>query len=307
MTGAGHVLTDLELKASAGEPLTADEAQRMFSTADLVSVGVVAEAARRAVSGDVVTFGRVLELAAPDLVAAATRTAELAVAGEVRLTGTPASADEAVSWAAAAAGISTAACRTGFSLADLWALAGKSGAALQTLAARLVAAGLEAVAAVPLDRFESTDDVVAAVASARAGGLGTWRATLEEARGANRLELILRAAGLQQQTSALRAFAPLPRIDPPGEPSTGYDDVRAVAVARSMCTAIRFIQVDWPLYGPKLAQVAIAFGANDVDGIAVKEQAELGRRRAPAEEISRQIRAAAATPAERNGRYEPRA
>jgi 2-iminoacetate synthase ThiH len=41
-----------------------------------------------------------------------------------------------------------------------------------------------------------------------------------------------------------------------------------MALARLMCRSIPFIQVDWPLYGPKLAQVAIAYGANDIDGIA---------------------------------------
>jgi 2-iminoacetate synthase ThiH len=47
---------------------------------------------------------------------------------------------------------------------------------------------------------------------------------------------------------------------------------------------------------PKLAQVAIAYGANDIDGVAVVDQAELGPRRSAREEIERQIRAVVATP-----------
>ena len=74
-----------------------------------------------------------------------------------------------------------------------------------------------------------------------------------------------RASLIQRETGALKAFAPLPRIDPVDQPSTGYDDVRTIALARLMCATIPSIQVDWPLYGPKLAQVAIAFGADDID------------------------------------------
>jgi aminodeoxyfutalosine synthase len=112
---------------------------------------------------------------------------------------------------------------------------------------------------------------------------------------------------MQAATGAARAFAPLPRREPADLPSTGYDDVRTVAMARLVCVAIPFIQVDWPLYGPKLAQVAIAFGANDIDGIAPVDAPDLGPRRAPVEDISRQIRAASGTPLERDGRYEHRA
>ena len=71
-----------------------------------------------------------------------------------------------------------------------------------------------------------------------------------------------------------------------------------------MCRNIRAIQVDWPLYGPKLAQVAIAYGANDIDGIAPVADPAAGHRRSPKEDIERQIRAAGAEPIERNARYE---
>jgi aminodeoxyfutalosine synthase len=71
-----------------------------------------------------------------------------------------------------------------------------------------------------------------------------------------------------------------------------------------MCATIPFIQVDWPLYGPKLAQVAIAYGANDIDGVAAADAAGIGPRRAAREDIERQIRAAGGTPVERDGRYD---
>ena len=83
--------------------------------------------------------------------------------------------------------------------------------------------------------------------------------------------------------------------------------MKAIAVARVWARHIPAIQVDWPLYGPKLAQVAIAYGADDIDGVSAVDDVQLGRRRSPREDIERQIRAAGATPVERNGRYDRRA
>jgi 2-iminoacetate synthase ThiH len=65
------------------------------------------------------------------------------------------------------------------------------------------------------------------------------------------------------------------------------------------------IQVDWSVYGPKLAQVALTVGADDVDAVSAEDDETLGRRRAPLEEIRRNILAAGQDPIERNGRFEP--
>lgn len=295
-TAATHVLAEMEAKASRGDALTRAEAERVLATTDLVSVGVTAEAARRRRSGDAVTFGRVRVIDGGAAAAPGN-------AGEVRLQGQPASIDEAVAWTTAAARLAGGVPLTGFSLATLVDLTGGDRAALRAAAADLRSAGLEAVAEVALDRIASIAELVTAVEALTGSGLGVWRATIDHAPAADRLDLILRAADLQAATGALRAFAPLPRRDPAAVPSTGYDDVRTVAAAVLVCTAIPFIQVDWPLYGPKLAQVAIAFGANDIDGIAADDDMSIGPRRTPVEEIARQIRAAAATPVERDGRY----
>jgi 2-iminoacetate synthase ThiH len=64
------------------------------------------------------------------------------------------------------------------------------------------------------------------------------------------------------------------------------------------------IQVDWALYGPKLAQVALTVGADDVDAVSPIDDMSEGPRRAPLEEIRRNIRAAGLEPVERNGRFE---
>jgi aminodeoxyfutalosine synthase len=80
--------------------------------------------------------------------------------------------------------------------------------------------------------------------------------------------------------------------------------VKQVAVARLLATTIESIQVNWPLYGPKLAQFALTIGADDVDGVAAVDPGTLGARRSPLEEIRGNIRSAALEPVERNGRHE---
>ena len=278
--------------------MTRSEAEALLADPDLLAVGMKGEDARKAQSGDRVTYGRVLvmtgSVAAP----------QIAEAGELRLTGTPASFDAAASRVREAKAVSGDLPLTGFSLADLLALAGNDHLALAEAAQALREAGLESIAEAPMDGLGDTENAVEVIRAVRHGGLHVWRATVDRASVAARLDLIERAAAIQAETSAFRAFAPLPRLDSADTPATGYDDVRTIAAARLMCPKIPVIQVDWPLYGPKLAQVAIAYGANDIDGVAPEDDVTLGPRRSPKEDIERQIRAAGAVPAARNGRYE---
>jgi aminodeoxyfutalosine synthase len=86
-------------------------------------------------------------------------------------------------------------------------------------------------------------------------------------------------------------------------PTTGYEDVKMIAVARLAAPDVPHVQVDWVRYGPKLAQVALTFGADDLDGVSASDDAPEGRRRAPLEEIRRNIQAAGFEPVERDGRF----
>lgn len=292
MTG----LADLEPKAASLTPLDRAEAERVQGSADLVTVGTLGEAARRARHGERVTWVRVCQVTGD---VPPTR----GDAREVRIVSAPSSPDEAARLVREAARLADGVPLTGFSLADLLALAGGDHLALFELARVLRGQGLEAVAAVPVDRLGEIDNAVEAVRAVTQAGLRVPRATIDRAPFEVRLDLIERTAAIQRETTAFEAFAPLPEIDPPDQPSTGYDDVRTIALAR-LCTSIPSIQVSWPLYGPKLAQVALTYGADDLDGVAAYEGAELGRRRSTREDIERQIRAAAAEPAERDGRFE---
>jgi len=95
----------------------------------------------------------------------------------------------------------------------------------------------------------------------------------------------------------------LPTLLTAYRPSTGYEDVKMVAIARLAAPNIPTVQVDWRRYGPKLAQVALTFGADDLDGVSASDDAPDGRRRAPLEDVRRNVEAAGFLPAERDGTF----
>lgn len=289
------MLSDLEEAASSRRPLTHDEALRVLGCTDLVSVGLLGEAARKAHHGERVTYNQVLTVTegVP---------AELGAAREVRLVGRPASFAAAAEWTASVVAVAGDVPVTGFSIVDLLELAGGDHMALAEGAALLHGAGLAAVSAVPVDRVDDSAELVRAI---QHGGLQVWRAVIEQAPTLDaRLNLIERVAELQRETGALKSFSPLPIVDQTDAPSTGYDDVRTIAVARLVCANVPSIQVDWSYYGPKLAQVALAYGADDLDNVPAIDSLGLGHRRSPQEDIERQITAAFAVPAGRDGRFE---
>lgn len=291
-------LNDLETRIAAGERLTRADVERVRASVDLIGVGMLGDLARRHLTGDDITFGRVCEV--PVTAMPESRGA----AGEIRLLGAPLSVNEACDRVRVVRPFADGLPLTGFSAADLLDLCGGDHLGLADAAGKLRAAGLDATAECPIDRWPSPEHATDVVAALVHGGLAVWRLTVDHAPLGRRLDLAGLAETIQQQVGTVRAFSPLPRLDPVDAPSTGYDDVRTIAMARLMCPSIERIQVEWPLYGPKLAQVALAYGANDIDGIAAIDAMNLGHRRAPREDIVRHIRAAGAVAVERNGRFE---
>ena len=57
------------------------------------------------------------------------------------------------------------------------------------------------------------------------------------------------------------------------------------------------------LVRPKLAQVGLIVGADDIDGVVASEPGTLGPRRTALEEIRGNIRAAGLEPVERDGQF----
>lgn len=134
-------------------------------------------------------------------------------------------------------------------------------------------------------------------------GYNQIRLTIDTAGADARARLFITAASLQETFPAIRSINPLPATLNGLRPTTGYDDVKSVALARLAAPNIPSVQVDWLRYGPKLAQVALTFGADDIDNVSASDEAPDGRRRAPIEEVRRNIQAAGLDPAERDGRF----
>jgi aminodeoxyfutalosine synthase len=262
---------------------------------NIVAIGARGDDERRRRHGVKTTFVRVLEVhadAVPSALPAGAR------AGEIRVIGVPASVAAAVAAVKAARAMAGDIPVTAFSLADLLPLAGGTTAGLADLAARLSGAGLEIIADAPIDALP---DPIEAIRAVRAAGLRVPRLTVREGgAGAGTADhTIARAREIQASVGGVSAFAPLPRVSSVAQPSTGYDDVKTIAMARVALDNIASIQVDWQLYGPKLAQVALTMGADDVDGVSAFE-GELGRRRSSLEEIRGNIIAAGLEPIERH-------
>jgi aminodeoxyfutalosine synthase len=293
----GMTLETVAERASRGDELSGDEARAVLETRDLIAVASIADEVRRLRRGAVTTFVRVMEIHTD---APPASLPQGVTAGEFRVVGRPSSEAAALSAVRAVAALAGTAPVTGFSLADLVALAAGSGS-LSSLCSRLREAGLSAVAEVPIDLLQ---DAVDAVRAARDGGLSVLRMTVQSLDSEQRVSIVERARALQERVGRFRAFAPLPRAVPAAAPTTGYDDVKQVALARLMLRDDEAIQVDWSLYGPKLAQVALTMGADDVDGVAAMETGNLGARRSAIEDITRNIRAAGLEPLERNGLFE---
>lgn len=273
------------------------ELATLATTHDIISLGMRADDVRRQRHGAKTTFVRVadvpIEREAPIVIPPA--------AGEARIVGAPASRADALDRVSRVAAAAHGVAVSGFSLADLEQLAARETITLRALLEELRAAGLELVAEAPIDLLQ---DPRRSIEEVNIAGLTLARLTVDRTPAADPVPFMKSVADLQRRVAVVRAFAPLPRRVNPAVPTTGYDDIRRVALARVMVDNVPSIQVDWSVYGPKLAQVALTVGADDVDAVSAEDDLSEGRRRAPLEEIRRNIRAAGLEPVERNGRFD---
>jgi aminodeoxyfutalosine synthase len=264
---------------------------------DIIALGMEADALRREKHGNRTTFVRVAVVdAAPGAPLAVP-----AAAGEIRIAGVPATKDAALARVREVADAAKGVPVSGFSLADLEQVSAREKVTLRELLEELRAVGLELVAEAPFDELQ---DARRSIEEVNIAGLALARLTIHKLPSADTASWLKAVAELQRTVAVIRAFAPLARQVNPAVPTTGYDDVKRVALARLVVRNIPSIQVDWHLYGPKLAQVALTVGADDVDAVSAEDDLSEGRRRAPLEEIRRNIRAAGQEPVERNGRFE---
>jgi aminodeoxyfutalosine synthase len=291
------VLDEVGARVASGKAPSFEQLRALAGARDLVRVGMLGEAVRRRKHGTSVTYVRVADIAMSEAATAEWPSA----AGELRLVGEPADAH------AAAGAVRSLAARAGKVPVTAWSLAtllriSAGDAALVDLVKRLLDAGLAAVAEAPIDLLPEPVRAVSAVC--KAGGAIARHTTHQPAADLEAtLQRCQQVALLQRATGAVRSFAPLARAQDLRSPSTGYDDVKTGALARLCLDDVESIQVDWQQYGPKLAQVALVFGADDIDAVPAADGLDSGRRRATVEEIRRNITAASLTPVERDGRW----
>ncbi len=129
----------------------------------------------------------------------------------------------------------------------------------------------------------------------------------------HRVDHLLRLRALQDETGGFQAFIPL-AFHPDGNgmknlpAPTAMDDLRTVAVSRLVLDNFEHIKAYWVSMTPKLAQVALAFGADDLDGTIVHETIyKAAGSRSPdglsVEQLVRLIREAGRRPVERDTLY----
>jgi aminodeoxyfutalosine synthase len=92
----------------------------------------------------------------------------------------------------------------------------------------------------------------------------------------HRVDHLLRLRALQDETQGLQAFIPL-AFHPDGNgmknlpAPTAIDALRTVAVSRLLLDGVPHLKAYWVSMTPEVAQIALRFGADDLDGTIVHE------------------------------------
>jgi aminodeoxyfutalosine synthase len=131
----------------------------------------------------------------------------------------------------------------------------------------------------------------------------------------DRVDHLLKLRALQDETGGFQTFIPL-AFHPANTAlqhlptTTGLNDIRQIAVSRLVLDNFAHIKAYWQMLTPKIAQIALRFGADDLDGTVIEEKiyhdagaiTPQGLRR---QELIRLIHAAGREPIERDTLYRP--
>ena len=177
-----------------------------------------------------------------------------------------------------------------FSPPEIHHIARISGISVSETIGRLKRAGLDSIpgggAEILSDRTRSdispgkcsADEWIEVMREAHGQGMRTTATmmfghveTLEE-----RVETLRRIRDLQDETGGFTAFIPW-TFQPENtemdsvQPSGGFDYLKTLAVSRLYLDNVDNIQASWVTQGPKMAQVALLFGANDMGSTMIEE------------------------------------
>ncbi len=128
----------------------------------------------------------------------------------------------------------------------------------------------------------------------------------------DRVEHLLALRDLQSETNGFQAFVPLPYHPENTYLTTRYpsgiDDLKTIAISRLILNNIPHIKAYWIMLGEKLTQVALCFGADDIDGTVIEERITHSAGAQTEEGLSRDrlvdlIKRASRIPVERDALY----
>jgi aminodeoxyfutalosine synthase len=131
----------------------------------------------------------------------------------------------------------------------------------------------------------------------------------------DRVDHMLRLRALQDETGGFQTFIPL-AFHPEHTPldhlpvTTGLTDIRQIAVSRLVLDNFPHIKSYWQMMTPKIAQISLRFGSDDLDGTVIEEKiyhdagatTPQGMTR---KELCRLITEAGRVPVERDTLYRP--
>jgi aminodeoxyfutalosine synthase len=131
----------------------------------------------------------------------------------------------------------------------------------------------------------------------------------------DRVDHLMKLRALQDETQGFVTFIPL-AFHPDNTPlqhipkTTGFLDIKNIAVARLMLDNIPHIKAYWIMMTPRIAQIALRFGADDIDGTVVEEKIYHDAGATTSQSLRRGellqlIRKAGRAPVERDTLYRP--
>jgi aminodeoxyfutalosine synthase len=130
----------------------------------------------------------------------------------------------------------------------------------------------------------------------------------------DRVKHLISLRELQDRTGGFQAFIPLAyhpvNTEIGGFYSSGIDDLRTTAVSRLVLDNFDHIKAYWIMLGEKVSQVALLFGADDLDGTIIEEKIThmaggMTGQGMTRMELSGLIKKAGKSPVERDAFYNP--
>jgi len=220
-----------------------------------------------------------------------------------------------------------------FSPPEIHYMAERAGLSVRTVLERLRAAGLDSLpgggAEILVDRARqivspnkcTTDEWLGVMRAAHSLGMPTSATMVfgHVETPAERIEHLERLRRLQDSTGGFLSFIAWPfqaantalaasgDLGPGWRPVGGAEYLRLLAVARIFLDNIPNVQASWVTMGPKIGQVALAFGANDLGSTMIEENVVAAAgcvHRASPPMLRHLIEAAGFEAGQRNSRYQ---